>query len=103
MKYFNRYNIFEQNNNNPILIPFLKIKDKPSDKTIVWNKEYRLDKISNDYYGTPYYDWLIALKNVDKGMDEFEWSDGDTIIIPYPLEASKEQYIQAYEEYKRLN
>lgn len=103
MRYFNRYSIFNQNNNIPRIIPFLKIRTKSSDKTIIWNKEYRLYNISNDYYGTPYYDWLIAQKNVDKGMDEFEWQNGDTIIIPYPLEISKEQYIQAYEEYQRLN
>lgn len=103
MRYFNRYSIFDQNNNIPNIIPFLKIRDKASDKIIIWNKEYRLDNISNDYYGTPYYDWLIAQKNVDKGMDEFEWQDGETIIIPYPLESSKEQYIQAYEEFRKLN
>ncbi len=101
--YTNRYNIIDQPNNIPKIIPYLKIKDKSTDKIIIWNKDKRLDRISFDYYGSPYYDWLIMQKNADKGMDEFEWNNGDTIIIPYPLEASIDQYRQAFEEYERLN
>lgn len=103
MKYLNRYKILNENNNIPKIIPFIKIADKSSDKIIIWNKEKRLDNVSFDYYGTPYFDWLITQKNAHLGMDEFEWEDGATVVIPYPLDISVEQYLAEYERYQQLN
>lgn len=101
--YFNRYKPFNQQNNTPVIVPYLKIPDKGSDRVIIWTENERLDNISDDYYGTPFFDWLIMQKNASLGMDEFEWEYGSTVIIPYPLETSLNQYIEAYERYKVLN
>lgn len=101
--YFNRYKVFNQQNNIPTIVPFLKIADKPTDRVIIWGEGERLDNISDDYYGTPFFDWLIMQKNSHLGMDEFEWEYGSTVIIPYPLETSINQYVEAYERYRLLN
>lgn len=101
--YFNRYKIFPQQNNIPVIIPYLKMPDKASDRVIIWTAGERLDNISDSYYGTPFFDWLIMQKNAHLGLDEFEWEYGSTIIIPYPLETSINQYIEAYEKFKILN
>lgn len=103
MKYLNRYKILNENNNIPKIMPFIRIPDKSSDKIIIWNKERRLDNVSYDYYGTPYFDWLIAQKNAHLGLDEFEWQDGDTVIIPYPIDISIEQYLAEYKKIETLS
>lgn len=101
MRYFNRYSVF--GDEPQILTPLIQLDNKSSDKTIVWQKTYRLHNISQDYYGTPFFDWLIMQKNIKNGMDEFEWAEGDTIIIPYPLNPSLDEYIEKYRIWQRLN
>lgn len=101
--YYNRYKPFKQKNNTPVIVPYLNISGKASDRIIIWTENERLDNISQDYYGTPFFDWLIMQKNAHLGMDEFEWEYGSTVIVPYPLETSLNQYIEVYERYKILN
>ena len=44
-----------------------------------------MDKLSQQYYGTPYMDWIILWAN-SEFISEFDIPDGTTIRIPFPLE-----------------
>jgi hypothetical protein len=57
--YFNRYVNFVINGEQTV-VPFVKVPGKPSDKKYFYKKNVsRLDKISQEYYGSPYFGWLI--------------------------------------------
>ncbi len=93
MDYYNRYSEFLGDVGNKS-IPFIDIPTKPTDKTKTFDKAVdRLDTLSFSYYGTTYFDWLIRMKNANLGADEFEWQDGDVLLIPYPLRDSVQQYL----------
>ncbi len=82
--------------------PNLNIDDKISDKKIIWNKNYKLYDLSAIYYNSPYYDFIIRLKNKDLGRDEYEWPDGETITIPYPLNSTITQIKDNYDNYIKI-
>ena len=52
----------------------------------------RLDKISQDYYGSPYFGWLIMLANPEYGGLEWNIPNGALLAIPFPLTASIQDY-----------
>jgi len=52
--------------------------------TIVWTSTDKLYNLSTKYYGSPKYWWVIAWYN--KKASEAEFSVGETIFIPLPLE-----------------
>jgi hypothetical protein len=53
--YFNRYYNFLINGNQTV-VPFVKIEAKSSDKRYFYKTGMsRLDKISQEYYGSPYF------------------------------------------------
>ena len=58
------------------------IKESERDKyhEVQKNEENRLDIISNKYYGTPEYFWMIALAN--DIVDPFVVKPGDVLRIP---------------------
>jgi hypothetical protein len=65
-----------------------------SDKYETWNVEYnRLDKLSQKYYGNPFYDFLILYANGI--VSEFDIADGTLIRIPFPLQKAKSDYENA--------
>lgn len=51
-----------------------------------------MDKISQQFYGVPYYGWLIMLANPSYGGQEWNIPDGTMLRIPFPLIASLEEY-----------
>ena len=55
----------------------------------------RLDKISQQYYNTPYFGWLIMMANPEYGGLEWNIPDNAIIVIPYPLNASIQDYNNA--------
>lgn len=89
---YNRYNEF--NINGEInRIPFVKLPLKPSDKEIIYQKGItRFDLLSNKYYKDPNYGWLILLANPEYGSLEFNIENNSKIVIPFPLEASLNDY-----------
>jgi hypothetical protein len=98
--YYNRYNEFIVDGEFRI-VPGIEIPIKKTDKYIIYKKNKdRLDKISDDTYGSPLFGWLILLANPLAGGMEYEIPDGFTIRIPYPLVSSLQDYKRGVELYK---
>ena len=73
--------------------PFIKLDEKSSDQTFIYSTtRTRLDKLSQEYYGLPYYSWLILLANPEFGGLEWNIKEGQAVRIPYPLDATIIEY-----------
>ena len=98
--YFNRYKSFNINGKY-IPLPFIVLKPKDADKSVVYSNENdRLDRISQEYYNSPYYGWLILLANPRFGGVEENIPNNEIIRIPFPFKDSLQQYIQGVKEYE---
>jgi len=100
--YYDRYGDFKRND-KMTFIPFIKLTPKSTDLLVTWNKNRRLDKISNDQYGVPYYGWLIMLANPAYGGLEFDIPEGARLRVPYPLMDSLQDYQNKVEKFLREN
>ena len=98
-KYFNRYEFFEEEGDFKI-VPGIEIPIRSTDKYVQYKKgKDRFDKISQEYYNTPVFGWLILQANPKYGGLEWNIPDGDTIIIPFPLVPTLEEYKTKVDEY----
>ncbi len=101
-EYYDRYQRFKIDGGYQ-MIPFLKIKPKNSDKTVVYHSQRtRMDKLSQEYYDNPFHGWLIMMANPQYGGVEENIPDNEIIRIPFPFKDSLQQYIEAVNEYERL-
>ena len=101
-EYYDRYQQFKVDGKFKPL-PFIKIKPKSSDKTVLYEKQIsRMDKLSQEYYGTPYHGWLIMLANQQWCGMEFDIPDQTTIRIPFPFTNAIDRYILAVKRHKEL-
>lgn len=99
MSYYNRYNEFIVNGDFT-MVPGIKLQSKPSDRQVVYKVgKSRLDKFSQQYYGSPYYGWLIMQTNPSFGGQEWNIPDGTIITIPYPLMQSLQDYKSQLDQY----
>jgi len=90
--YYNRYNNFLINGNQTV-VPYVNIPQKGSDKRYIYREGIsRLDKVSQEYYGTPLFGWLILAANPIYGGIEWFIPDNSVLTIPYPLIASLQDY-----------
>jgi hypothetical protein len=97
--YYNRYNDFLINGQQTV-VPFVYLPRKTSDKNYVYKvARSRLDKVSQEFYGTPYFGWLILQANPEFGGLETNIYDGAILTIPYPLLTSLQDYKGALENY----
>jgi len=97
--YYNRYNEFAINGQQTV-VPFVQIPQKPTDQTFIYKVgRSRLDKVSQEFYGAPYYNWLILQANPQFGGLENTIYDGAVLIIPFPLIPSLQDYKSAIENY----
>ncbi len=72
--------------------PFVEISISPTDKYEYWNLGFsRYDKLSEKYYGSPFYDCLIMMANPEH-LNEFDIPDDSLIRIPFPLNRAKSEY-----------
>lgn len=101
-QYFDRYEEF-RSNNQVTPIPGIKIPEANTDKKEVYKSSSRLDKISEKYYGTPYFGWLILQCNQQYGGLEFDIPVNEIIRVPFPLKSAIDRYIISVKEHKRLN
>lgn len=93
--YTNRYKDFIVNE-VPISVPFVKLPTKGTDTFVTYKVgKSRLDKISDEKYGTPYYGWLILQANPEYGGREFNIPDNTLLRVPYPLDQSLKDYKNA--------
>ncbi len=97
---YNRYLPLQNDNGTTELMPFVKLPVNQSDKYETWNTEFsRLDKLSQKYYGNPFYDFLILYANYIY-VSEFDIPDGALIRIPFPLQKVKADYDALLSAYK---
>jgi len=97
--YYNRYNLFYINGEQTV-VPYVTVPTKPSDKVYVYKVGVsRLDKVSQEYYGTPFFGWLILQANPQYSGMENNIFDGAVLNIPYPLITSLQDYKLAVENY----
>jgi hypothetical protein len=83
-KYHDRYEDFRKDDMVKTL-PFFKINERPTDVYVKYKINSRLDIISYDVYGTPYYGWLILQANPTYGGLEGNIPVGASIRVPFPL------------------
>lgn len=99
MQYYNRYKDFLINGEQTV-VPFVRIPAKPSDKKYIYRVgRSRLDKISQEFYQTPYFGWLIMVANPSFGGLENNIPDSTTLIIPFPLISSLQDYKSALDNH----
>ena len=97
--YYNRYNLFYINGEQTV-VPYVALPNKPSDKVHIYKVgRSRLDKVSEEYYGAPYFGWLVLQANPQFGGLENNIFDGAVLIIPYPLLPSLQDYKAALDNY----
>ena len=89
---YNRYSDFLIDGEQTI-VPFISLPSKSTDKKFIYRVGItRMDKISQQFYGTPTFGWLILLGNPVYGGLEWNIPDGTIITIPYPLVSSLQDY-----------
>ena len=97
--YYNRYQQFFVNGEQ-LVVPFVTLPSKTSDQRYIYRTGIsRLDKVSQEYYGTPFFSWLILQANPQYGGLENNIPDGAVLNIPYPLITSLQDYKLAVDNY----
>ena len=97
--YFDRYQFFIENGEFKI-VPGIQLEIKSTDKYYHYrNGKDRLDKLSQEYYGSPTFGWLIMVANPTITGMEFEIPDNFYLRIPFPLVTSLQDYKRAVELY----
>jgi hypothetical protein len=92
LQYFNRYSDFLINGQQTV-VPYITLQPKSSDKAHIYIVgQSRLDKISQQYYNTPFFGWLIMQANPQYSGLETNIPDGAVLTIPFPLVASLQDY-----------
>lgn len=89
---YNKYDLLKDNKGSLYQSPFIKLPVSPTDKYIEWSVgKSRLDLLSNMYYGSPEFGFLILYAN-PKYISEWEIPDNSILRIPFPLSKSKQDY-----------
>lgn len=98
-QYYNRYNQFLLNGQQTV-VPYVNLPSKSSDKKYIYKVSMsRLDKISQQYYGTPTFGWLIQQANPRFTGLEAAIPDGAVLTIPFPLLTSLQDYKAAIDNH----
>ena len=89
---YNRYSTFLINGEQTV-VPYVNLPTKSTDKKYIYKVgQSRLDKISQQYYNSPTFGWLIMSANSIYGGNEWNIPDGTILTIPFPLVASLQDY-----------
>ena len=99
MEYYNRYQNFLVNGNQTV-VPFVSIPSKSTDKRYIYRQGIsRLDKISMEFFNSPYFGWLILAANPKWGGLEENIPDQTILFIPFPLVSSLQDYKSAVDNH----
>ena len=99
LQYWNRYSQFLINGEQTV-VPYVQIPQKTTDKVYIYKVgRSRMDKISQEFYNSPYFGWLILQANPQFGGLENNIYDGAILIIPFPLLPSLQDYKAALENH----
>jgi hypothetical protein len=91
-QYYNRYGTFLIDGTQTV-VQYVNLPSKPSDKVYIYRQGFsRMDKISQQYYGSPFFGWLIMMANPQYGGLEWNIPDGTVLIVPFPLIATLQDY-----------
>ena len=97
--YLDRYQYFIEDGEFRI-VPGIEIPIKGTDKYMQFKKGVdRLDKISQEFYDTPLFGWLILMANPLAGSLEFEIPENFYLRVPFPLVTSLQDYKRGVELY----
>jgi hypothetical protein len=95
MQYYNRYKEFLIDGKQTV-VPFLNLPARATDQRYLYRTgQSRLDKVSYEKYGAPYFGWLILAANPLYGGLETNIPDGTILVIPFPLVAALQDYKSA--------
>ena len=98
-QYLDRYQYFLEDGNFKV-VPGIELPIKSTDKYVQFKKNKdRLDKMSQEYYDTPLFGWLILQANPSVGGLEFTIPDNSYLRIPFPLITSLQDYKSGVELY----
>ena len=98
--YYDRYQFFIEDGDFQI-VPGVELPIKGTDKYIQYTRgKDRLDKLSQKFYNSPTFGWLIMLANPLSGTNEFEIPNNFLLRIPFPLVNSLQDYRSGVELYK---
>ena len=96
-QYWNRYSQFMINGEQTV-VPYVQLPSKPTDKAYIYKVgRSRLDKVSQEYYDSPFFGWLILQANPQFVGMENNIFDGAILTIPFPLLPSLQDYKAAVE------
>lgn len=99
LQYYNRYSQFISNGQQTT-VPYVNLPNKSTDKKHIYKTgQSRLDKISQQYYESPLFGWLIMLANPGYTGFESNIPDGAVITIPFPLVTSLQDYKTQLDNY----
>lgn len=102
VEYFDRYSRF-RDNGKVRLVPGITLRPKDTDKRTVYKQGVtRLDKLSQEYYNSPYYGFFILMANPQFGGLEWNIPDGEIIRIPFPFKETVEQYLREVDTHIKL-
>jgi hypothetical protein len=97
--YYNRYNEFLFNGEQTV-VPYISLPQKASDKVYIYKVgKSRLDKVSQQFYNSPYFGWLILQANPQFGGLENTIYDGAILLVPFPLISSLQDYKTSLDNY----
>jgi hypothetical protein len=89
---YNRYNDFILNGTQTV-VPYVNLPTKSTDRQYIYKiGQSRMDKISQQFYGSGTFGWLILMANPIFGGQEWNITDGSIITIPYPLISTLQDY-----------
>jgi hypothetical protein len=89
---YQRYNDFLINGEQTV-VPYINLPTKTTDKRYIYKVgQSRMDKMSQQYYGSPTFGWLILVANPIWGGEEWNIPDGTILTIPFPLIPSLQDY-----------
>ena len=96
---YDRYSTFLINGNQTV-VPGIRLTSKGTDKRYIYMVNVsRLDKISQQHYGSPLFGWLIMQANPRYTGMESNIPDGAVLTIPYPLLTSVQEYKSAIDNH----
>ena len=97
---YDRYVALKNSDGTINSMPFISLPANTSDKFEFWRTESsRLDKISQKYYGNPFYDFLILYAN-NSYVSEFDIPENAILRIPLPLDKARADYEAMINQFK---
>jgi hypothetical protein len=102
MRNYRRYTKFTKEGKS-LIVPFIPIPHRDTDYYEIYEiGKTRLDILSNKFYTSPDYAWLIMQANPHLGSLEYLIQAGSEIRIPYPLDVVLSQYDSDIVEYDNM-